>query len=295
MERKMKTTEALPQTDSIQELAKFWETHDLTDFENDLEEVAEPIFKRPTKGFRSGDTGTFTEGFEIVVNTHDDEDACDWDTGECRPEYLKTLINTLAELGISKEQVTFENTSIGVGAEAGALALIMLAGLTILAAGKKLFLAGKTINENVDAWIELAKKLRNVLDKLKADYVSQPFAAALALEEVIRNNPEARRFELEGAFIDVVPNSSMDMTGLATSDGRPIQEVFRYQQMRYYTFVIRAFDAARVEGYSANVPSAVHLICVRSTGKIEFHHVLPVRDWMRFEGFDQINSNDDWE
>lgn len=32
------------QTDSIQELAEFWDTHDLTDFENELEEVSEPIF-----------------------------------------------------------------------------------------------------------------------------------------------------------------------------------------------------------------------------------------------------------
>ena len=36
--------ERLPQTDSIQELAKFWDTHDLTDFENDLEEVTDPAF-----------------------------------------------------------------------------------------------------------------------------------------------------------------------------------------------------------------------------------------------------------
>ena len=34
----------LPQTDSIQELAQFWDTHDLTDFENDLEEVGAPVF-----------------------------------------------------------------------------------------------------------------------------------------------------------------------------------------------------------------------------------------------------------
>jgi len=37
-------TEALPQTDSIQELAEFWDKHDLTDFEDDLEEVTEPVF-----------------------------------------------------------------------------------------------------------------------------------------------------------------------------------------------------------------------------------------------------------
>lgn len=36
----------LPQTDSIQELAHFWDTHDLTDFEDQLEIVTEPIFQR---------------------------------------------------------------------------------------------------------------------------------------------------------------------------------------------------------------------------------------------------------
>ena len=41
-------TEALPQTDSIQELAQFWVTHDLIDFEDALEEVSEPVFERRT-------------------------------------------------------------------------------------------------------------------------------------------------------------------------------------------------------------------------------------------------------
>lgn len=36
------------QTDSIQELAQFWDNHDLTDFEDQLEEVTEPVFKRET-------------------------------------------------------------------------------------------------------------------------------------------------------------------------------------------------------------------------------------------------------
>lgn len=34
------------QTDSIEELAKFWDNHDLTDFEDELEEVSEPVFER---------------------------------------------------------------------------------------------------------------------------------------------------------------------------------------------------------------------------------------------------------
>ena len=36
----------LPQTDSIQELAQFWDSHELTDLEDQLEEVEEPVFKR---------------------------------------------------------------------------------------------------------------------------------------------------------------------------------------------------------------------------------------------------------
>lgn len=35
----------IPQTDSIQELAQFWDNHDLTDFEDELEEVSEPVFE----------------------------------------------------------------------------------------------------------------------------------------------------------------------------------------------------------------------------------------------------------
>ena len=38
----------IPQTDSIEELAHFWDTHDLTYFSDELEEVSEPIFERQT-------------------------------------------------------------------------------------------------------------------------------------------------------------------------------------------------------------------------------------------------------
>ena len=34
----------IPKTDSIQELAHFWDTHDLTDFEDELEDMNEPVF-----------------------------------------------------------------------------------------------------------------------------------------------------------------------------------------------------------------------------------------------------------
>lgn len=41
----------IPETDSIRELAEFWDTHDVTEFANELVEVTEPVFAgRPTKG-----------------------------------------------------------------------------------------------------------------------------------------------------------------------------------------------------------------------------------------------------
>ena len=36
----------LPSIDSIEKLAQFWDSHDLTDFEDELEEVREPVFER---------------------------------------------------------------------------------------------------------------------------------------------------------------------------------------------------------------------------------------------------------
>jgi hypothetical protein len=40
----------IPDTDSIRELADFWDTHDVTDFDDQLEEVAEPVFMRARNG-----------------------------------------------------------------------------------------------------------------------------------------------------------------------------------------------------------------------------------------------------
>jgi hypothetical protein len=34
----------IPTTDSVTELAHFWDTHDLIDFEDELDEVAAPVF-----------------------------------------------------------------------------------------------------------------------------------------------------------------------------------------------------------------------------------------------------------
>jgi len=48
MEEEMKNSK-IPHTDSIEELARFWDTHDLTDFEDQLEEVGGPVFEQQSR------------------------------------------------------------------------------------------------------------------------------------------------------------------------------------------------------------------------------------------------------
>ena len=39
----------IPESDSVEELARFWDTHDLTDFEDLLENVPTEVFRRNRK------------------------------------------------------------------------------------------------------------------------------------------------------------------------------------------------------------------------------------------------------
>ena len=45
MEKAMKARK-IPESDSVEELARFWDTHDLTDFEDLLENVPKRVFER---------------------------------------------------------------------------------------------------------------------------------------------------------------------------------------------------------------------------------------------------------
>lgn len=59
------STIQIPQTDSIKELAQFWDSHSVTDLEDQLEEVTEPIFDRESlqtvylPSATAGDKGEF--------------------------------------------------------------------------------------------------------------------------------------------------------------------------------------------------------------------------------------------
>ena len=62
----MKSKTRLPTTDSIRELANFWDTHDLTDFDDQLEEITEPVFERKSQA-PVGDTLLVGRAKELEV------------------------------------------------------------------------------------------------------------------------------------------------------------------------------------------------------------------------------------
>jgi len=50
----------IPQTDSIEELARFWDSHDLTDYEDQLEEVTEAFFRPEIEAVSKRSTSVLT-------------------------------------------------------------------------------------------------------------------------------------------------------------------------------------------------------------------------------------------
>jgi hypothetical protein len=59
---KTRKNQMIPRTDSIEELARFWDTPDLTEFKDELEEVVEAVFER-RPGIAERLTQQFGNGF----------------------------------------------------------------------------------------------------------------------------------------------------------------------------------------------------------------------------------------
>lgn len=62
------TDQDMPRTDSISELASFWDSHDVTDYEKNLEEISEPVFDNKVSVNVPLDTSEF-EDIEKIART----------------------------------------------------------------------------------------------------------------------------------------------------------------------------------------------------------------------------------
>ncbi len=118
----------------------------------------------------------------------------DSDESENRAE--KALVSELAKSG---EAARLESIDIGRGASADAFKVFLdwLPNLYLIA----LFFLGTPIEKNVDAWISLAKRLRDLVRQIQqrghGTVVTFEGACAIALDEIVENGWHEPGFEID--------------------------------------------------------------------------------------------------
>ena len=196
---------------------------------------------------------TFSESIEIILAVPEKY----WDrkqNDEPTEEYVNSTKRIISDIGIKTEEISHLSCGIGRGAEGTGLILILLG----------LFFLGKKIEDNIESWIKIGKRFRKVFEKLLTKgkvYISHPVAALLAISYILNKVEEISILRLINT--DIIP---VDPSGFAEDSGK----VFRNNPERFYIFT---FEVNNKE---------IHIICLKSTGKIEFHKFFSINNWIDF-------------
>jgi len=159
-----------------------------------------------------------------------------------RPQFLAELKNDLTEL--SGEIQTVE-ADVGFGADWPAV-LAILGGL---------FLLGKPIDENIDAWFSLAKKFKKVIDKIKArswQYRIDDSGASLIALEKIANSEKGK--------VEYIRKIEFKRIELSTFQLKDPSHLDQHPNNLY------------IHSYIVN-DSTLYVIGIKSKGTVEFMHV----------------------
>jgi hypothetical protein len=167
---------------------------------------------------------------------------------------------SFSEADLGAEEVQFEVGSTGYGAD-GLLVVGVLTGLA------SLFLSGKKIEENLDAWARLGRRFRKLIESLNSRWgrtsVSQPIALALALERIAAENSNVHGVSVIAAHTIPVANGSLHPK---------YWNEFRSQPDRVYVFLLRA------------VNHDTYIVGIRSDGDWQFLHRIPTGDYLEYFG-----------
>jgi hypothetical protein len=169
-----------------------------------------------------------------------------------RPEFLDTLRQDLRQFG-NADNIEFVDTSVGRGA----------AGYALLFGLAALFLSGKTINENLDAWIAIARRVQDLVRRLQRKhglYVSESVGFALAVAHVD---------ELYNTRVtQLVASIRLPIKGGVSS--ADLEKSFHANPDRFYVFVLE--DSRR----------HTYVVTLTSQGSIVMTQHLDTIDWYRF-------------
>lgn len=177
-----------------------------------------------------------------------------------RPEYLEALRADLRTAGFRGDRLPHEGTEIGRGAGGVALVVFLTA----------VFLSGKTIIENIDAWIAIAGKVKALAQRIRDKsagpiYYSESVALALAVCQLSEAEDHGESLKL--VYSEVVPLRGGFKAALYEED-------FRTNPVRYYLFV---FSRSQTQ---------LDVIWMKSSGEIVVRKELLVEEYFKFHGFD---------
>ena len=109
-------------------------------------------------------------------------DTADWEEGK----YSKELFSHIVQID---PEASVTDTNIGHGADWPVVLVELFKGVdwsqvfTVAGVGG-VFLLGKQINENIDAWIEIGKKIRKLIEKMKPARVDEYAAVLLVINDL---------------------------------------------------------------------------------------------------------------
>jgi hypothetical protein len=180
--------------------------------------------------------------------------------GELTRELLDETLKEFADCDFDPQDIEVRVGSAGYGAEG----FILLAAFGGLAA---VFLSGKKIEENIEAWLKLGRRFRALLDrsdkKGRGMQVSQPVALALTLERLNSDFGELAGSIVLASHVIPVRNGSIPPE---------LEPVFESQPDRIYVFLLKLPD------------DDTCVVGMKSDGTVVFQHRLPTSNHLRYFG-----------
>jgi hypothetical protein len=187
--------------------------------------------------------------------------------GDLTPAILSTLHRDFREGEFTSDELVISAGSAGYGADA----YVVTATFASLAG---LFLAGKKIEENLDAWLRLGRRFKRLVTHLRsrgrAASVSEPIALSLTLERLERQLGDIAGANLMISHVIPVHNGSIP----SEREG-----VFESQPDRLYIFALRLGNHDTI------------VTGVRSDGTVEFEHRVPTGRYLEYFGIIDSKAN----
>lgn len=163
-------------------------------------------------------------------------DSKDWDPRQ----YATELAEVIADVDPNVRTV---ETNVGHGADFPSVLVEFLVGLDWSAilgpvTAGILFFQGKRINENLDGWIDIAKKIKSLIKRLTPTRLDEKAAVLLVLDRLAEAGEDLGDLEISTNVIVLLPGP----TGEGTLDKRPdaVYSISVEARLKAWLFVIKS-------------------------------------------------------